>query len=205
MKLILDRHKDILQDLIGQTIEFGLIPNLRISSSESYPDVTFYNQDYGHFYSSYELNLRVEDDSGIRKWVTLSPGPDEPIEDWAPFWVTNPILPDFNPIIEDTRFFDEAMSQKTMKGNTIHEIKNTFLDTHGDGFGMVRCNIWGFKDPIKKISIYQYGTYAACIITHDSGKEWSIYAEYDFDFWINFSAQMAANIRAQCESQIIIK
>lgn len=205
MKLILDTHKKILQDLIGQSIHYGLIPNLIISSSEVYPESTFYHQDYGHFYSSYELNLRVKDATDIKQWITFSPGPDEAIEEWAPFWITNPVIPDFNHIIKDTRFFDKQNTQDLIKGNTVIELENNFLDTHGDGLGMVRCSFWSNNDPIKSIAVFEYDPYAACIITHESGMEWCMYAEYDFIFWINFSQKMIANIKAENESVIIIK
>ncbi|NQY07457.1 MAG: hypothetical protein HRT68_14985 [Flavobacteriaceae bacterium] len=205
MKLILNEHHEILKELIGQTIKFGLIPNLYLSSCETYPDEIFYNQTYGHFYSSTLINLRFENHDSSKSWVTFSPGPDEDIKDWAPFWAEKVVSADFNGVNKDTRVFEKELAKKLVTGSNQIELENNFLDTHIDGLGMTRCNLWDNNDPIKKIEILDFSPYAGCIITHESGMEWCMYAEYDFLFWINFSNTMPDNFRQSSYSKITIE
>ena len=70
---------------------------------------------------------------------------------------------------------------------------------------MNRCNFWGGVGPITSIEVFEFNPYAACIIQHGEEFVWNIYAEYDFDFWINFSDAMSKGIKENSESSILIK
>jgi len=205
MKLILDNHKKDLEKMIGQTIDYCLIPDLQISVSEVYPDTSQYGKDYGAFYSSSLVNLRLINSSGDKSWIKICPGPDEDIEPWAPLFAQELKQPDFDDNKKETELFEKEYESKLKDSKKDKfELENEFLDGYADGLGMNRCNLWKFEDPIKSIEVHEFNPYAACIIEHSSGMTWSIYAEYDFVFWLNSSEKMAKSIRENSESFISI-
>lgn len=205
MNLLLEKHQEILQNMIGQTIEYCLIPNLSISNLEVYPAANMYNENYGHFYSSELINLRLENSKHQKSWVKLCPGPDEDIEPWAPFWVEELTSPDFASSKIDNRIYSNEYEQLENDQLPSPQNLNNFLDSYQDGLGLNRCDFWGGVGPITSIEVFQFSPYAACLIKHGEEFEWTIYAEFDFDFWINFSPKMAKGIKENSESSILIK
>ena len=208
MKIILPEHKALLEKMIGSSIRFGLLPNLSVESGGGLPNDILYDEskDYQSFYSSHLLNLRMLNNDGKQFWITMAPGPDSPIEPWAPFWITSGFGFDSGGIKKDYSFFIESYGSEP-KGDlkTIAQLENNFLNTHRFGFGLNRISKWLEGEEITQIELYDCSPYAACIIRHNSGKEWCIYAEYDFEFWLNFSQDMVSGIRENCELEEIIK
>ena len=208
MKLILTEHKAILEKMIGSSIRFGLLPNLNIESLANLPDHRLYDEskDYQSFYSSHLVNLRMINNEGEQFWVTMAPGPDLPIEPWAPFWATSQVGFDSGGIKKDYSFYVESHGDEpTGDLKTIAQLENNFLNTYNFGFGLNRVSKWFDHEKITHIEMYDCNPYAACIINHDSGKEWCVYAEYDSTFWLNFSQDMINGVREKCELKEIIK
>ncbi len=207
MKTVLSEHKALLKKMIGCSIRFGLMPNLNVESGGCMPDSELYsdNNSYGSFYASHLINLRKKDRRGDQFWITLAPGPDSPIEPWAPFWVSSTLGFNNGGVKKDYSFYVSSIGQKP-SGNEdeVALLENEFLNTHVFGFGLNRISKWFDEEKIIQIELYDCAPYAACIIKHNSGKEWCIYAEYDFEFWINFSDEMINGIRESCDLDVVI-
>ncbi|MCT4666180.1 MAG: hypothetical protein N4A45_13220 [Flavobacteriales bacterium] len=208
MKIILDEHRDLLRKMIGCSIEFGLLPKLSVQSGGCLPDGNFYDttKNYGSFYSSYLLNLRMRRNDNDRFWITISPGPDSPIKPWSPLWIYSNLGFDNGNVKKDYSFYEESIGSEP-KGNEteIASQENDFLKNHHFDFGLNLMSKWLNSEKVTQIELYDCSPYAACIIQHNSGKKWCLYAEYDFEFWINFSEDMITGIRENCKLQEIIK
>lgn len=198
--MVLPKHKEHLKKMLGCCINYASMPNLSIGRGAMLPDDSMYqvNKTYQGFYLSSLVNLRLENSKGKRFWITIKPGPDAPIEPWAPLEVKLNDTCDYGEAKKDYSHFEKEKASKWgIKSKT--QIENEFMDKYNYGFGLNRLSMWYNEEKIVKIELYDVAPYAACIITHSSGKSWSMYAEYDFEFWINFSEEMARDIRATCE------
>ncbi|GAA5496040.1 hypothetical protein Rhal01_02221 [Rubritalea halochordaticola] len=60
-------------------------------------------------------------------------------------------------------------------------------------------------EPIQRITLLKFGLYAGWIVTHEGGEEWCTYAEYDFNFWLNFNKLPAEDLRKSADEELIIK
>lgn len=208
MKIILDQQRVLLNKMIGCSIRFGLLPSLNVNIGGCLPDDCLYNanMNYGSFYSSSVLNLRMKEANGNEFWITISPGPDAPVEPWSPLGViSNPGF-DSGKIKKDYSFYKEKIGHYP-KGSMLEiaDQENEFLKKHSFDFGLNMISKWLDHEKIIQIEIYDCSPYIACIIQHNTGKEWSIYAEYDFEFWLNFSQSMVKGIRKNCKLYEIIK
>ncbi len=162
MPLVIDSHREALQSVIGAQIDYGIAPSLCISDSATYPADECYGRQYGPFFESPLLNLRLTTaaDSvlgGGKNWLVVSPGPDEPIADWAPFSA-------------------HFAAQPNLLSNTTTQLPNDWDRViQADGYSRMSC--WTGFGPIKSIELFGFTPYAACVVTHHAGSEWCMYAE----------------------------
>lgn len=200
MNLILPKHKENFIQLIGGIIEYGIIPNLYISDSAILPDIALNGKDYGHFYNSFFIYLRVLRKDNSKIWLKIAPGPDSPINPWAPVWIEEKNKINFNELsLEKNEFIENVTKYEESKEGRV------YLDYYIASFGFTKLKCWGYKDKISSIKICSHSPYAASVIEHESGKKWSIYFEYDFDFWLNFNHDLAQGIEKYSDKTIIIK
>ena len=185
MSIVTTQHLQTLETLIGSRIDFGIAPLLRVSDSVTFPCSECYGQPHGHFFESPLLNLRLtsNDSKPKKSWLTLCPGPDEPIqsgEEWAPLAAIEshePVLP--------------KNTQRITPSIWDHEIQV-------EGFS--RVSAWTGFGEISRIELFSFAPYAAAVFSHVTGAEWSLYAEYDFEFWFNFDQELAGLIRTNSEN-----
>jgi hypothetical protein len=202
MNLILPKHKENLTQLIGGIIEYGVIPNVYISDSAILPDIALNGENYDHFYNSSFIYLRVSKKDKSKVWLKIAPGPDSPINPWAPVWVEEKSKINFDELSIDKDEFIENVA-KYEKSN--EDKGRVYLDYNIASFGFTKLNCWGYKDKISSIKICSHLPYAAIVMEHESGKKWSIYLEYDFDFWLNFNYDLAEGIEKYSDEIITIK
>ena len=189
MSMVTAQHLQTLESLIGLKIDFGVAPLLRVSDSATYPCSECYGRQYGHFFESPLLNLRLTSNSAPsrKSWITLCPGADEPLQEgdeWAPLAVT--------------KRFEPALPKNTRR------IDPTTWDTESQVDGFSRVSLWTEFGDVIRIELFSFAPYVAAVFSHANGAQWSLYAEYDFAFWFNFDHDLAGLIRANAENTYTI-
>ncbi len=196
--LVTEEGGRTLGKLVGARIMYGLAPDVHVTRSSYVEGWEEWRGARGVFMNGYVLVLRVEW-GGTREWVTVSPGPDAPIEPWAPMWAERAAHLDEVSGLEPQHLQAHHFNAraKGLKGAEL----DAHLDTHADGLGMTRLSCWT-DAAVRRVEVHGHAPYAALVVEHTDGSRWSCWAEYDFAFWVNFTEDVAGALADSSERHV---
>ena len=186
-ELVTEEGAGALAGLVGARIMYGLAPDASLTRYMNVDGWEEWRGERGLFVTGHVVVLRVEEGTR-RRWVTLSPGPDAPIDPWAPMWATCAEHLDAVSGLEPHHLHAHHFEGRAngLKGVEF----DTYMDTHADGLGMMRLTCWTGA-PVRRVEVHDHAPYAALVVEHTDGMRWSCWAEYDFAFWLSFTEGVA--------------
>jgi hypothetical protein len=197
-ELVTSEGGEALARLVGARIMYGLVPDANLTWGAHVEGWEEWRGERGVFVQGHVLVLRVEGE-GSRGWVTVAPGPDAPVEPWAPMWVREAAHLDEVPGLEPWHLKGRAFGGRAdgLRGAEL----DAHMDTHVDGLGMTRLSCWT-GGAVRRVEVHAHPPYAALVVEHDGGARWSCWAEYDFAFWVNVSGGVADALAESSERHV---